>query len=343
MQGSLPYGAGTAALGPFAAGASGDEIVDDPNIHERMVQPWDLIIAPVDPGPYRYAFQYVTTPLFSFYRESYRYSTRLVGLSPSNMQVFMVPIRTVDGSTHWKRPLPKNGISMTPPTSVEARFEAGQAHFMVLVNFEALRDGLPEELLAECRRRTSANLVPSSPRTATCFAAWMQDVLNAALQHGSMMHSPAVIRCLGEQLLQHVALSLRALPGGRLRPPLSTRRRVVERALDYLRAQQEPVVTIPELAATIGTSQRTLEYAFHDTFDMAPMAYLRLQRLHAARRHLLAVDGAEATSVMRLAPRSSTRHLARFASAYRAEFGDLPSDTLVRRKPHMPRVLLNAC
>ncbi|MFZ1295332.1 MAG: hypothetical protein WAR81_14090, partial [Pseudomonadales bacterium] len=79
MQGSLPYGAGTAALGPFAAGASGDEIVDDPNIHERMVQPWDLIIAPVDPGPYRYAFQYVTTPLFSFYRESYRYSTRLVG------------------------------------------------------------------------------------------------------------------------------------------------------------------------------------------------------------------------------------------------------------------------
>jgi len=325
---------------PAAAGASGSVTVDDANVHERLMKPWDLIISPADAAPYGCTVQYVTTPLFSFYRESYRCSARIVGRSPPDMLVFMVPIRTADGSTYWKRPVPGTGISMTPPAGVEARFERGQTHFMTLVDLALVRSGMSGELVRECERRASVNLLPASSQVVASYGAWMQDVLDEAAQDRSMMQSPAVVQCLSEQLLHHLSLPLQALADCGRRPPLSARRKIIERALDHVHAKPESSLTVPELAAAARVSRRTLEYAFQDTFDMTPLSYLRLHRLHVARQRLMVTDGKQGT-VTRVAHDLGFWHLARFASTYRAQFGECPSQTLARRKPQTPGLLLH--
>lgn len=79
----------------------------------------------------------------------------------------------------------------------------------------------------------------------------------------------------------------------------------------------------------IGLSARGTENLFKDLIGVNPVVFLRHQRLHGARRKLLAADPGEATVKM-AALESGFRHLGRFAVEYRALFGESPRETLGR-------------
>jgi AraC-like DNA-binding protein len=68
------------------------------------------------------------------------------------------------------------------------------------------------------------------------------------------------------------------------------------------------------------------------------VAFLRLRRLHSARRRLLAADPTD-MSVADSAYQEGFYHLGRFANAYRAAFGERPSQTLRRPCPDITRGL----
>jgi AraC-like DNA-binding protein len=106
--------------------------------------------------------------------------------------------------------------------------------------------------------------------------------------------------------------------GAPLRP------RTLRRALDHLHAHLDEPLTVTDLAGAAGCSVRRLQEAFAEHLGVAPMTHLRAVRLDAARR-LLAEGG---TTVTEVAQRCGCTHLGRFSAAYRARFGELPSQTL---------------
>ena len=61
-------------------------------------------------------------------------------------------------------------------------------------------------------------------------------------------------------------------------------------------------LTLRDLYRAVPTSRRTLVYAFDEVFGMAPMRFLRLQRLQAAR-HALALAEPGSTTVTVIAQR----------------------------------------
>jgi transcriptional regulator GlxA family with amidase domain len=81
---------------------------------------------------------------------------------------------------------------------------------------------------------------------------------------------------------------------------------------------------IPALCAAIGVAQRTLEQAFRDQLGISPRRDLTILRLHAARIALLA---AEEDDIATVAARCGLHHPGRFATEYRALFGESPSAT----------------
>ncbi|EDT39943.1 helix-turn-helix domain-containing protein [Burkholderia ambifaria] len=78
----------------------------------------------------------------------------------------------------------------------------------------------------------------------------------------------------------------------------------------------------------LGISRRTVQYAFNDTLNLNPIAYLRAVRLNHVRRELRL--GGPVTSA---ATKWGFWHLSSFAQDYRAMFGELPSAT-ARRYAH---------
>jgi AraC family ethanolamine operon transcriptional activator len=112
-------------------------------------------------------------------------------------------------------------------------------------------------------------------------------------------------------------------------------RRVVDRARGYLLSRPDEPVTIAELCRAIGVSRRKLQYCFQESIGCTPLHYLRALRLNRVRRELKRHD-APVDSVQDVAARWGFWHLSHFAADYRHMFGELPSDTLRRRRSRPP-------
>ncbi len=81
-------------------------------------------------------------------------------------------------------------------------------------------------------------------------------------------------------------------------------------------------VSIEDICRSLAISRRTLQMSFHRALGIQPATYLRAVRLNAARRTLK-----ECGSVTEAATAWGFWHFGRFAQAYKAMFGEHPSQT----------------
>lgn len=113
--------------------------------------------------------------------------------------------------------------------------------------------------------------------------------------------------------------------------PMSTGRwrhdRIVARLEEFLEANSDQPLYLAEICAAIGVAERTLRGACEEHLGMGPIRYLTLRRMHLVRRALLRADSSKAT-VTQIATDYGFWELGRFSVAYRALFGESPSDTL---------------
>jgi AraC family ethanolamine operon transcriptional activator len=104
------------------------------------------------------------------------------------------------------------------------------------------------------------------------------------------------------------------------------RHRLARRAEALLRATLDEPMTVRELCAALRVPERTLYLGFRECFGTSPMAYLKGLRLEAVHRDLRRA-GSSAT-VTDTATKWGFFQFGEFAAAYRAQFGELPSQTL---------------
>jgi AraC-like DNA-binding protein len=106
--------------------------------------------------------------------------------------------------------------------------------------------------------------------------------------------------------------------------------RDVKRAIDFIQANLDAPIGLPEIVAASGVAGRTLLKHFADFKGLSPMRYLRNQRFERVRDTLR--GAAPETSVMDIAASLGFNHLGRFSVEYRRRFGERPSETLRRRR-----------
>ncbi|MFM0156643.1 helix-turn-helix domain-containing protein [Paraburkholderia sediminicola] len=110
-------------------------------------------------------------------------------------------------------------------------------------------------------------------------------------------------------------------------PARGRRQSIVSEAREYVLANRDRAINVPELCERLHVSRRTLQYCFQDVLGMAPATYLRTIRLNGARRDLCNASH-ETRSVQDVAAAWGFWHLSQFATDYRKLFGMRPSDTL---------------
>lgn len=107
--------------------------------------------------------------------------------------------------------------------------------------------------------------------------------------------------------------------------------RIVARARDFIDAHLNHPISLDELCKASYASKRTLHRAFLDVVNDTPQQYILKLRLDRIRRDLAYSDEAERTVTV-VSMRWGITELGRLAARYREQFGELPSDTLRRRR-----------
>jgi AraC family transcriptional regulator, ethanolamine operon transcriptional activator len=115
------------------------------------------------------------------------------------------------------------------------------------------------------------------------------------------------------------------------RDSFRNRVRLVKRAETWIREHLGDAIQVPDVCLALGVSRRELEYAFRSILDQSPRDYLQILRLHAIRIQLMRYSSEQSDPVITTAYENGVSHLGRFSANYRKLFGELPSET-VRRK-----------
>lgn len=102
---------------------------------------------------------------------------------------------------------------------------------------------------------------------------------------------------------------------------------LVKQAEAMIHENLDKPITLTDIYQSLYTSRRTLIYAFKDVVGMTPIAYIKVLRLNAVRRKLLASDP-EMVSVSQIAYHYGFWSAGHFARDYKTFFGQSPSQTL---------------
>jgi AraC-like DNA-binding protein len=146
-----------------------------------------------------------------------------------------------------------------------------------------------------------------------------------------LLHRPEVHRALEQQLIHIMVRCLADATGIQMTRGAICHEAIIVRFEEYLEANLLSPLFLPEVCAAIGVSERTLRASCEEHLGMGPIRFLMLRRMHLAHRTLVRADPSSAT-VTRIAIDHGFWELGRFSAAYRALFGELPSETL-RTKP----------
>jgi AraC-like DNA-binding protein len=193
----------------------------------------------------------------------------------------------------------------------------------------AFAPGLIEKFLGHAPmqsiRLTDANTLRTEPTAMVKFLSYVGDLLNDS---PDIVEHPLIEASLIDAVLSLAVVTYNlSEPGPAL--PTTLMSRPLTRATTFIAENLESPVTTADIADAARMSARGLQALFQREFGTTPMTYQRRLRLDAVREDLIAAEP-ESSDVASIARRWGFGHLSRFATTYRAQFGENPSDTLRR-------------
>jgi AraC family ethanolamine operon transcriptional activator len=327
---------------PSSAGARSNPAVvgvwrsRDPSLHEQAAKPWELLTDPTTGEPFLHEMRYLSVPSFTVYEEHFSCSVRLRGQSPQGFIVLAVPIRLPAKTTCWKDPWSPEQIPTLADGALDVLLSGGHKQLVVLVDPALAQRELGEERAERLERLCRSRWLPSTERQVAQLRDFLLGLMRAVIVAPQLLKNPEAARSIEADLIRNVVAAVHVSDGNPSGPRANAARiargRLVSRALEYVRATDPVSLSIPQLCEGAGVEQRSLEYAFRDTFDLTPLGFLKLRRLHSARHRLMLADPAN-MAVSDVAYQEGFYHLGRFASAYRSTFGEYPSATLQQPCP----------
>jgi AraC-like DNA-binding protein len=202
----------------------------------------------------------------------------------------------------------------------------GSDHWVLLVPKDKLVRYLGEETAAAVLR--SRHVLRCEAVLSLQLYAMVDRVIGRLQTDNGLRADNLILNAIESQLLGTVAEILFADDQGAGCSTPRKRYLACRRAIGCVDALKQPM-TVPELAATIGVSERVLELSFKETLGISPRKYMRWNRMNLLHRDLRAarLDG---TTVTELAHRWGFHELGRTAVEYGQLFGESPSGTLTR-------------
>lgn len=197
-----------------------------------------------------------------------------------------------------------------------------QAHAWCSIAFPTVVPELSAEVAGSTKTTCRPGAVPKLTRLVREIASTLLSQPTGTAAHLAAGRSlvDAAFSCL----------DVPASPPDRAGRPRLDRAEIIRRAMEVIDAAQT-MPTAKVLAGQVGVTDRTLLRSFQESYGVPPKKYLLLRELHLIHRVLLA-GGSQETTVADVLTRYGIWEFGRFASRYRRQFGERPSETLRRAR-----------
>jgi AraC family ethanolamine operon transcriptional activator len=313
------------------AGCIETEDIDE---HRQVLQPWDLVLRQMSPGPFRARLEYAQVNGILLYREHWTRRVMGNGGTPSGYVMLGCPT-SARTRIDWCGGEVHSGRLACGKSSSEVDFAVpdGSEHVALLVP-EGLLQNFPGEEAREAASIRDRYHLRCDMVLGDELVGLTERLIDAFLARPELLTDARLCKAVQWQLLGILVQVIRGSDSSAGAVSAPKRRQAFRRAIEYVEELDRPVA-VPEVAAASGVSQRVLELAFRDTLNTTPSKYMRWNRLNRARKALLAAEEGS-TSVKEIANRSGFSEPGRFAVEYKHLFDESPSETLASTPRSLP-------
>lgn len=217
----------------------------------------------------------------------------------------------------------------SPAMPIHVALEAGYQTVSVMASGSSFHDALATMMGGEVRPR-----IRFEPRIAidsgegASLARLVEFLIDEASREQGVTRAPLVAARMADAFLFGLLAGQPHNHSERMRRGRPAEPHYVSIAAAYMDARKAEPIRMAEVAAAAGVTLRSLQLGFRKHRGVSPMAFLRGRRLELARTMLLA--GPDVVSVTEVALACGFEHVGRFSIAYRARFGERPSETVAR-------------
>lgn len=300
---------------------------------EQALSSWDHEYRQMSSGSFRGELQHTLAGKCGIFRNRWERAIHYQGTAPAGTIGLAISLVQV-GEARWMGQRVSIDDMILQRSGIAAEYLSGNLWDSVVFS-------IPEEMLSEY----IANLAQTDPdrllntlgvvHLNPQLAARIREVSLAYLHAAQQFHDSSRNRSLIVNLAHDaVALVAQGLASSRVtsqsNATLQRRNELVRKAREYAADSPCTPLRIGELCRELVVSERTLRHAFCDVTGLNPLDYLKKFRLNRVKRQLRNAIAGEVL-VKELAFSNGFTHLGQFSRDYQQLFGELPSQTLVRK------------
>ena len=117
----------------------------------------------------------------------------------------------------------------------------------------------------------------------------------------------------------------------RFKTDTSNKLRIYKKFREYVHEHQTGIIRNEDLCNYTCASERTLQYTVKSYMGVSPIQYVKAYKLHQIRK-ILKKGNSSDIRINDLASQFGFWHTSQFSTDYKKQFGELPSDTLKKKK-----------
>ena len=299
---------------------------------EQTLGDWDHRYRQVGAGAFRGQLLLTEVGSLGIFRNRWERAIHYQGVAPKGTVALGVTL-VQTGEGRWMgQPATIDDVLVQP--------QGAEAEYISAPLWDSVVLAIPEaDLLERMADLTEADPVdmlrrPSLAHLTRQMSAQVREACTAYLRLAEQsLAKPDTPSPLPEMAESTVELMARALVSSRLsndqKKSGRRQRQLIAHSVNYCHDREEQSIRINALCRHLGVSERTLRYAFQNRTGMAPLTFLKGQRLNRVYRALRQSDPA-ARLIKQVAQDNGFSHLGQFSHDYKQLFGEAPSKTLKR-------------
>ncbi len=201
--------------------------------------------------------------------------------------------------------------------------------FIPVQTFDAYADQLQRHDLDDnFRRKNHVNLLSTGTKE---IKNYLKQLGWLAIKNPTFLQQPHIEKLVADDFIPLLISSIPMKLNSKSFLKPSRRAKLIAEAEKEMLAHLKKPLTLKQLAQNLGSSSSALLYGFQDLFGISPMRYLKIRRLNAVRQRLKASEPENCT-ISILASEFGFYSPCHFTSDYKTMFGELPSETLQKKK-----------
>ena len=315
--------------------------VEDIEEEEELarMEGWDLRLVQLSAGKFSSRYSGIEIPGGYLSLEAIGRSTlHFSGSPPKGHTSIILPLK-IGKAFQYRNRIVREADAIIVRQGQEAEFVIEDGlHFAAIYLTEEFNRTVRREVIGPIAAAQDLGLpsIMSGPRVAA-IKRRISDLFCLEAAEPMSQVSVSGLRQAAEEIALQLLTAVWQQPAITPEPPAQgadNKQSLASHARDIMEANGHRSLKLSDLSGRLGVSIRTLQYGFKDRYGISPAKYHSLLRLNGAYADLKRSDPSE-TSVTKVATSWGFYHFGRFSKTFQAQFGELPSQTLARKRARL--------